>query len=59
MGYNNDWQTYIRPYHADDVTISYAYLYLDELRKGIVDMEPTKNVYQPASFRTEYVEGRN
>lgn len=42
MGYNNDWQTYIRPYHADDVTISYPYLYLDNLRKGIVDLSHTE-----------------
>ena len=41
-GYLNNWQTYKRLYHADDVTISYSYLYLNQLRKGIVDLAPTK-----------------
>jgi len=41
-GFLNNWQTYKRLYHADDVTISYSYLYLDQLRKGIVDLGPTK-----------------
>lgn len=42
MGHQNDWETCYRRYHADDITISYSYLYLDELRKNIVDLEPTK-----------------
>lgn len=50
MGYQNNWQTYIRPYHADDITISYAYLYLDHLRKGIVDLAPTKAFIQQHLF---------
>lgn len=50
MGYQNQWQTYIRPHHADDVAISYSYLYLDELRKGIVDVEPTVNFLQQHLF---------
>ena len=41
MGHKNDWQTYIRPYHADDVVISYSYLYVDQIQKGRVNMEPT------------------
>ncbi|MEO0338925.1 MAG: glycoside hydrolase family 88 protein [Bacteroidota bacterium] len=56
MGYKNNWNTYTRPYHADDVVISYSYLYLDELRKGIVDLEPTKkfilqHLYEPNHWK--------
>lgn len=42
-GYNNDWNTYDRIYHADDIAISYSYLYVDmtEKRKGMVDLAPT------------------
>ena len=35
------WQTYDRYYHADDVAISYSYLYLNEEEPGLVDLEPT------------------
>ncbi len=44
MGYWNNWQTYKRMHHADDVAISYSYLYLNKNggRKNFVDLEPTK-----------------
>lgn len=44
QGYWNDWQTYKRMHHADDVAISYSYLYVDMVggRKDFVDLEPTK-----------------
>ncbi|GAL67209.1 glycoside hydrolase family 88/105 protein [Jejuia pallidilutea] len=44
QGYWNDWQTYKRLHHADDVAISYSYLYIDMTagRKNFVDLEPTK-----------------
>ena len=43
MGYDNNWQTFDRLYHADDVAISYAYLYMkDKTRKDFVNLEPTK-----------------
>ncbi|MBB4079241.1 rhamnogalacturonyl hydrolase YesR [Lewinella aquimaris] len=42
MGERNAWQTYERTYHADDVAISYAYLYLDEKQPNVVDLEPTE-----------------
>ena len=40
----NNWQTYKRIYHADDVAISYSYLYLamNENRRNFADLEPTK-----------------
>ena len=43
QGYWNDWKTFKRAHHADDVAISYSYLYVDmnEPRR-IVDLEPTE-----------------
>lgn len=43
-GYNNNWQTYKRFHHADDVAISYSYLYIDKYgdKRNLVDLEPTK-----------------
>ena len=44
QAYWNNWQTYTRLHHADDVAISYSYLYIgmNDKRKGFVDLEPTK-----------------
>ena len=44
QGYWNNWQTFDRMHHADDVAISYSYLYVDANggRKNFVDLEPTK-----------------
>ncbi|MFV9551411.1 glycoside hydrolase family 88/105 protein [Algibacter sp. PT7-4] len=44
QAYWNNWQTYKRLHHADDVAISYSYIYIDrnENRKNFVDLEPTK-----------------
>ncbi|KAA5824850.1 glycoside hydrolase family 88 protein [Algibacter amylolyticus] len=44
QAYWNNWQTYNRLHHADDVAISYSYLYIDmvDSRKNFVDLEPTK-----------------
>ena len=41
---SNNWQTYKRLHHADDVAISYSYLYISkaERRRNFVDLEPTK-----------------
>ncbi|WP_435414348.1 glycoside hydrolase family 88/105 protein [Polaribacter aestuariivivens] len=41
----NNWQTYKRLHHADDVAISYSYLYLSKevKRRNFADLEPTKN----------------
>ncbi|MEM1328098.1 MAG: glycoside hydrolase family 88 protein [Bacteroidota bacterium] len=41
MAYDNDWQTWNRIYHADDVVIAYSYLYLHKNRKGVPDLKPT------------------
>ncbi|MGB5943950.1 MAG: glycoside hydrolase family 88 protein [Leeuwenhoekiella sp.] len=44
QGYWNNWETYDRIYHADDVAISYSYLYIDMNggRKNFVNLDPTK-----------------
>lgn len=41
---SNNWETYKRLHHADDVAISYSYLYISkaEKRRNFVDLEPTK-----------------
>ncbi len=36
-----NWDTHNRYYHADDVAISYSYLYLNEQQPGLVDLGPT------------------
>ena len=44
QAYWNKWQTYDRLHHADDVAISYSYLYVarNEKRRNFADLEPTK-----------------
>ncbi|GAA4291012.1 glycoside hydrolase family 88/105 protein [Aestuariibaculum suncheonense] len=43
MGHKNEWKTCFRYYHADDIAISYSYLYINKLRKHLVDLKPTDN----------------
>lgn len=44
-GYNNNWQTHKRVFHADDVAVSYSYLYLEMnySRKDFVNLKPTED----------------
>ncbi|WP_417444131.1 glycoside hydrolase family 88/105 protein [Joostella sp.] len=44
QAYWNDWQTYDRLHHADDVAISYSYIYIgmNDNRPNFVDLAPTK-----------------
>lgn len=56
MGYRNEWKPLYRTYHADDVAISYSYLYADSTRKNLVDLEPTKefleiHLYEPNPWK--------
>ena len=58
QGYWNNWQTFKRLHHADDVAISYSYLYIDmtDRRKNFVDLEPTKkfidaHLYEPDAWK--------
>ncbi|HEA20868.1 MAG TPA: glycoside hydrolase family 88 protein [Pricia antarctica] len=50
MGWNNQWQTGPRIYHADDLVISYAYLYLNERQKNLVDLKPTEKFIEEHLF---------
>ncbi|MFH4966990.1 glycoside hydrolase family 88 protein [Gaetbulibacter sp. M240] len=45
QGYHNNWQTLDRYFHADDVAISYSYLYIEMNlgRKNFVDLKPTED----------------
>ncbi|KQC31324.1 glycoside hydrolase family 88/105 protein [Flagellimonas eckloniae] len=56
MGYYNEWKPLYRTYHADDVAISYMYLYANATRKNLVDLGPTKvfldtHLYEPNSWK--------
>lgn len=58
QAYRNNWQTYNRVFHADDVVISYSYLYLDMTfkRKDFVNLKPTedflkKHLYESNSWK--------
>ena len=58
QGYHNNWQPYKRVYHADDITISYSYLYVEQTfkRKNFVDLKPTEeflntHLYEPNKWK--------
>jgi rhamnogalacturonyl hydrolase YesR len=55
MGYLNKWEPCYRRHHADDITISYSYLFVSTTRRGLVDFEPTKSwldehLFQPTEW---------
>ncbi len=43
QGYRNNWKPFNRVYHADDIAISYSYLYVEMNlgRKDFIDLKPT------------------
>lgn len=43
MGYKNEWKPLHRVHHADDISISYSYLYISTTRRNLVDLTPTKD----------------
>lgn len=58
----NNWQTYNRLYHADDVAISYSYLYISkaERRNNFVDLEPTQKFLDVHLFEDDnWKSGKN
>lgn len=62
MGYRNEWKPWDRFYHADDIIIAYSYLYVNGLRKGMVDLQPTSrfiqdHLYKPHEWRTGVKDG--
>ncbi len=57
MGYRNQWKPWDRFYHADDIIISYSYLYVNSLSKNLVNLEPTDSfiqdhLYKPHEWRS-------
>jgi unsaturated rhamnogalacturonyl hydrolase len=55
---HNNWNTFKRLHHADDVAISYSYLYVaeNEKRRNFADLEPTKkfldaHLYEPNRWK--------
>lgn len=46
MGYQNEWKPAERFYHADDMAIAYAYLYINTTRKNLVDIKLTETFIQ-------------
>ena len=57
MGFWNEWKPWERFYHADDLIISYSYLYLNSTKKNWVNLEPTDtfiqdHLYKPHEWRT-------
>jgi len=51
MGKANSWNTWERFYHADDITISYSYVYLNEQRPGMVNLDPTHQWIQDHFYK--------
>lgn len=54
---SNKWETYIRPFHADDIVISNAYLHLKQLGVNEVNLAPTEkfineHLYEPNDWKT-------
>ncbi|PQJ72635.1 glycoside hydrolase family 88/105 protein [Polaribacter butkevichii] len=62
QGYNNDWKPYKRIYHADDIAISYSYLYVEmaEKRRNFVDLNPTKKFLDEHLYQSnKWKEGKS
>ena len=51
MGERNNWQPWKRFYHADDVTITYPYLYLASLGVNEVNLQPTEEILEDHLFK--------
>lgn len=56
MGYWNEWNPMYRTHHADDITISYSYLFVSTTRKNLVNLTPTqtwidKHLYEPHRWK--------
>lgn len=56
MSERNKWQPWERFFHADDLAITYTYLYLNDLKEKNVDLKPTDEIikdhlYKPHAWR--------
>lgn len=60
MGYRNEWKPHSRTYHADDIAISYPYLFTSTTRRNLVDIEPTKTWIDTHLFEpNQWTEGNH
>jgi rhamnogalacturonyl hydrolase YesR len=62
MGVRNAWKPWERFYHADDLAISYSYLYLRSIGEPGVQLEPTEkfiqdHLYRPHEWKSAKKEG--
>ena len=62
MANRNKWQPWERFFHADDLVICYAYLYLNSLDPGKADLGPTAQIiedhlHKPHSWREGVEDG--
>ena len=51
MATRNKWQPYERFYHADDLAITYSYLYLNSLNQSGVNTIPTDTIIQQHLYK--------
>ena len=51
MAARNKWQPFERFYHADDLAITYAYLYLNSLKQPGVNLTPTDTIIQQHLYK--------
>lgn len=59
MADRNKWQPWTRYYHADDLVICNAYLYLKEIGAKNVDLTPTETIIKEHLYKPhEWKEGR-
>lgn len=62
MAIKNEWKPWKRFYHADDIIISYSYLYLKSIGEPGVQLEPTvafiqDHLYKPHEWKSAKKEG--
>ena len=51
MGKRNNWQPWERYYHADDLVITYPYLYLASIGVKEVDLKPTEKIIEEHLYK--------
>ncbi|MCM4154854.1 family 88 glycosyl hydrolase [Gramella sp. AN32] len=51
MGQRNNWQPWERYYHADDLVITYPYLYLVTIGVKEVDLKPTEKIIEEHLYK--------
>lgn len=64
FGYENSWKPSSRTYHADDITIAYAYIFANTMRSDAADLKPTKkwidtHLYEPNQWKNGNIPQKN